>query len=105
MDAPGSITRCIRDLENGARRDEAAREIWDRFFEDLTRYALKQLKAMHAARGVADQEDAAARAFAKVCRGIESGRLKLGDREDLRKLLLWSTKGETIKQRNRLTSP
>src|SRR3712207_4985585 len=89
MDPQGSVTRCIRDLEDGRRREEAARELWDRFFADLARYALKKLQAMHAARGVADQEDAAARAFTKVCRGIERGQLKLTDREDLRKLLVW----------------
>jgi DNA-directed RNA polymerase specialized sigma24 family protein len=98
MDPMGSITGHIRDLEAGERRDEAARALWDRYFAGLARYALKLLQAMHAARDIADEEDAALRAFAKVCRGIERGQLKIGSRVDLLKLLLWSTRGEAINQ-------
>jgi DNA-directed RNA polymerase specialized sigma24 family protein len=98
MDSPGSITQCIRDLEAGRRRDEAARVLWDRYFAGLARYAVRLLQAMHAPRGVADEEDAALRAFAKVCQGIERGQLRLGGRDDLLKLLRWSTRGEAISQ-------
>ena len=91
----GSVTMCIRDLETRERREEAVRKLWDRYFEGLVRHALKKLRAMHAARGIADQEDAAVRAFAKVCRGIEAGQLRIGDRGDFLKLLRWSTNNET----------
>jgi hypothetical protein len=97
----GSITQHIRDLGRGERREEAVRELWDRYFEGLVRYALKKLRAMHAARGIADQEDAAVRAFAKVCRGIEAGQLRIGNRGDFLKLLRWSTNNETKNQVNR----
>jgi DNA-directed RNA polymerase specialized sigma24 family protein len=98
MDSPGSITRCILDLEAGERRDEAARVLWDRYFAGLTRYAMRMLQGMHAFGGNADEEDAAVRAFAKVCRGIERGQLKPGGRVDLLKLLRWSVRGEAINQ-------
>jgi hypothetical protein len=96
MDSLGSITQCIHDLEAGERRDEAAQVLWDRYFAELSRYAVKMLRSMCAGRGIADEEDAALRAFTKVCRGIESGQLKLGNRQDFRRLLRWSTRGEAL---------
>jgi DNA-directed RNA polymerase specialized sigma24 family protein len=98
MDSLGSITQCIRDLEAGVRRNEAAQALWDRYFGGLARYAMTRLQAMHVARAVADEQDAALWAFDKVCRGIERGQLKLGGRDDFLKLLRWSTRGEAIKQ-------
>jgi DNA-directed RNA polymerase specialized sigma24 family protein len=47
-------------------------------------------------RGAADEEDAAERAFTKVCRGIESGQLKLSSRIDLRKVLRSAAAREVI---------
>ena len=62
MDHPGTITRIIRDLEGAdqVRRDHAVRELWERFFADLTSYARRRLRAMNAPVGPADEEDAAA---------------------------------------------
>ena len=90
MDHPGTITRIIRDLEGAdqIRRDRAARELWERFFADLTTYARRRLRSMNVPVGPADEEDAAARAFSKVCRGIERGQLKLANRVDLTRVLL-----------------
>src|SRR4051812_14244053 len=98
MASIGSITRCIRNLEGGERREEVARELWDRFYGELARHALRRLRAMQAAHGIADEEDAAERAFTKVCRGIENGQLKLENRVGLRKLLLAATAREAINQ-------
>src|SRR4051795_3815033 len=98
MSTDGTITGLIRDLEDGARREEAARALWEHYFAGLARFALKKLRAMHALGGPADEEDAAERAFTKVCRGIESGRLKLGGRTDLLRLLLKATEREAINQ-------
>jgi len=94
----GTITRCIRDLEGGdsSRRDDAARELWEYFFADLMCYARRRLQAARAPRGSADEEDAAEHAFTKVCRGIESGQLKLGNRVDLYKVLRSATTREVI---------
>jgi DNA-directed RNA polymerase specialized sigma24 family protein len=98
MDHPGTITRIIRELEGaeGPRRDDAVRELWERFFADLTVYARKRLRAMNAPMGLADEEDAAARAFTKVCRGIERGQLKLANRVDLTKVLRSATAREVF---------
>jgi DNA-directed RNA polymerase specialized sigma24 family protein len=98
MDHPGTITRIIRDLEGAdqARRDDAVRELWERFFADLTNYARRRLRAMNAPVGPADEEDAAARAFSKVCRGIERGQLKLANRVDLTRVLRSATTREVF---------
>ncbi len=98
MSQTGTITRCIRDLERGetSQRDAAARELWEYFFADLMCYARRRLQAAHASRGSADEEDAAERAFTRVCRGIERGQLKLGNRVDLYKVLRWATTREVI---------
>ncbi len=72
------------------------RELWERFFADMTIYARKRLRAMHAPLGPADEEDAAARAFTKVCRGIERGQFKLASRVDLTKVLWSATAREVI---------
>jgi DNA-directed RNA polymerase specialized sigma24 family protein len=99
MDDVGTITRCIRDLEVGQtpRRDAAARELWEYFFADLMCYARRKLHSAHAVTGFADEEDAAERAFTKVCHGIERGQLKLGNRIDLYKVLRSATTHEVIK--------
>jgi DNA-directed RNA polymerase specialized sigma24 family protein len=107
MSLPGTITRIIRNLEGAERlrRDAAVRELWERFFVDLTVYARKRLKAMHAPLGPADEEDAAARAFTKVCRGIERGQLKLANRVDLTKVLRSATAREVFTLRSRAKGP
>jgi DNA-directed RNA polymerase specialized sigma24 family protein len=107
MDLPGTITRIIRKLEGAERlrRDAAVRELWERFFADLTIYARKRLKAMNAPLGPADEEDAASRAFMKVCRGIERGQLKLANRVDLTKVLRSATAREVFTLLSRAKGP
>jgi DNA-directed RNA polymerase specialized sigma24 family protein len=107
MDHPGTITRIIRDLEGAERprRDDAVRLLWERFFADLTAYARKRLRAMHVPMGPADEEDAASRAFTKVCRGIERGQLKLAGRVDLTKVLRSATAREVFSQLSRSRNP
>jgi DNA-directed RNA polymerase specialized sigma24 family protein len=103
MDLSGTITRFMRDLEEGTtpRRDDAARELWEYFFADMSCYARKRLRAMNAATGPADEEDAAERAFTKVCRAIERGKLKLGHRVDLQKVLRSATAHEVLNLHHR----
>jgi DNA-directed RNA polymerase specialized sigma24 family protein len=88
----------MRDLERGQtqRREDAVRDLWEYFFADLACHARKRLRAMNAPTGPADEEDAAERAFTKVCRAIERGRLKLGHRVDLQKVLLTATAREVL---------
>jgi DNA-directed RNA polymerase specialized sigma24 family protein len=94
----GSVTECMNDLANGGSsvRDNAALKLWEHFFSDLMCYASKRLRAANAARGWADGEDAAERAFTKVCLGIERGQLKLGNRVDLSKVLHTATTREVL---------
>jgi DNA-directed RNA polymerase specialized sigma24 family protein len=88
----------MRDLEESdrPRRNDAARELWEYFFADMMCYAKRRLRAMHAPTGAADEEDAAERAFTKVCRAIEAGRLKLGHRVDLHRVLKSQTGREVL---------
>ena len=57
MDQPGTITRIIRELESAdqLRRDAAVRELWERFFADLTSFARTRLRAMNTPVGAADE--------------------------------------------------
>jgi ECF sigma factor len=103
MSQTGTITQCIRVLEGGEtpRRDDAVRELWEYFFADLMIYARRRLQASNTRSGLADEEDAAERAFTKICRGIERGRLKLGNRVDLYNVLRSATTREVINLRHR----
>jgi DNA-directed RNA polymerase specialized sigma24 family protein len=103
MEQPGTITRIIRELEGAEvpQRDAAVRELWERFFADLTTFARRRLRAMNTPVGPADEEDAASRAFTKVCRGIELGQLKLANRVDLAKVLRSATTREVLTLRSR----
>jgi hypothetical protein len=100
MSETGSITEALRALEGGDGREEAAMKLWVRYFSGIQNYALRKLRIMlpthHASHEEA--EDVAARAFAKVCRGIEAGRLRsrLAGRDDFLKVLRWSARGEAI---------
>lgn len=108
IDEPGTITRIIRELEGAElpQRDAAVRELWERFFADLTNYGRRRLRATNTPMGPADEEDAASRALTKVCRGIQSGQLKLGNRVDLANVLRSATAREvlTLRTRARITS-
>ena len=44
MDLPGTITRCIRDLEAGEGPGETTPcELWEHFFADMMLYARRRL--------------------------------------------------------------
>jgi DNA-directed RNA polymerase specialized sigma24 family protein len=94
----GSVTECMHELANSETsvRDNAALKLWEYFFSDLMCYASRRLRAANASRGWADEEDAAERAFTKVCLGIERGQLKLGNRVDLSKVLHSATTREVL---------
>jgi hypothetical protein len=51
----GSVSRLITDLKNGDH--EAARQIWQLYFENIVRLARKRLREVP--RAMADEEDAA----------------------------------------------
>ena len=88
-DSQGSVTGWIGALAGG-EADEAARRLWERYFDQLVRVARDRLRA--APRGPADAEDAALSAFDSLCRGVAAGRFpRLAGRDDLWRLLVTIT--------------
>ncbi len=91
----GSVTHWIGALKDGD--DEAARELWQRYFDGLVRVARNRLG--NARRAVADEEDAALSAFHCLCRGAAAGRFpQLADRDNLWRLLATLTAQKAIDQ-------
>jgi DNA-directed RNA polymerase specialized sigma24 family protein len=89
----GSVSQKIHALKSGD--EEAAAELWDRYFNVLVQVARRQLGA--APRRVADEEDVALSVFDSLCRGASRGRfIELTDRDDLWKLLLKITRQKTV---------
>jgi DNA-directed RNA polymerase specialized sigma24 family protein len=88
-DSGNSVTRWVNDLKAGDR-GEAARLLWQRYFERLARLAQGRLQ--RAARGPADGEDVALSVFDSFFRAAAAGRFpELGDRDDLWRLLVTIT--------------
>ena len=98
-DSRGSVTRWIGELAGG-EADEAARRLWERYFDQLVRVARDRLHA--ARRGPADEEDAALSAFDSLCRGVAAGRFpRLAGRDELWRLLVAITGRKAADQRER----
>ncbi|MCO6455182.1 MAG: helix-turn-helix domain-containing protein [Pirellulaceae bacterium] len=93
----GSVTVWLDSLKRGD--DEAARQLWNRYFARLVGLARSRLAA--APTRLADEEDAALSAFDSFCRGAEQGRFRqLEDRDDLWQLLVVLTVRKILDQRN-----
>jgi len=85
MSPEDSVTRGIRGMKAGAA--DAARPLWERYFDRLVRLARSCLGAQVPQRA-ADAEDVALSAFASFCRRAEQGQLPLlRDRDNLWPLL------------------
>lgn len=85
MSSHGSVTRWYRELEQG--NDDAASQLWNRFFGRIVRLAGRRLGS--APRQVSDEEDVALSAFKSLCRGIRDGRFPtLAGRDELWRLLI-----------------
>jgi DNA-directed RNA polymerase specialized sigma24 family protein len=83
----GSVTRWIGELKAGD--DDAAGQLWQRYFDGLVRLARKKLEAVRRVGGAEDEEDAALSAFQSLCAGATEGRFdRLKDRDDLWRLLV-----------------
>ena len=86
-DEGGSVTGWILDLRGGD--PEAARALWDRYFDDLVRLARAKLRATRRRGADEDEEDAALGAFDSFCAGLARGNFPdLVDRSDLWRLLV-----------------
>jgi DNA-directed RNA polymerase specialized sigma24 family protein len=99
-DAEGSVTHWIGDLKQGDH--DAARPLWERYFERLVRLARKKLPGAGRRGADADEEDVALSVFDSLCRGAAEGRFtKLSDRDDLWRLLVVITARKAINQAKR----
>ena len=95
MDAQGSITQQIAGLKEG--NDEAARQIWERYFTRLVALARQNLRS--ASRRVEDEEDLVVTVFEKVARlAREGGLRKLDGRDDLWQVLVLVTRQQAVNQ-------
>ena len=84
-DDTGSVTIWVDALRAGD--PEAARQLWQRYFQSLVRLARSRLQAR--ARGAADEEDVALSAFDSFYEGMTRGRFPdLADRDDLWRVLV-----------------
>jgi DNA-directed RNA polymerase specialized sigma24 family protein len=99
-DDHGSVTRWIDALRCGD--EEAAQQLWRRYFESLVRLARPRLRSQ--ARVVADEEDVVLSAFDSFYAGMARGRYPdLADRDDLWRLLVTIT-ARKASDRNRWES-
>ena len=90
-----SVTQWINDLKDGD--EQAAQQLWERYFEALTRLARRKLGMLP--RRVADEEDIALSAFDSFYRKASDGKFpKLDDRDDLWKLLFTITERKAYGQ-------
>jgi DNA-directed RNA polymerase specialized sigma24 family protein len=99
-DEEGSVTRWIMELKGGDH--EAARALWDRYFEDCVRLARGKLKATRRLGADEDEEDAALSAMNSFCAGAARGNFPLlVDRDDLWRLLVVITARKAWSQAER----
>jgi DNA-directed RNA polymerase specialized sigma24 family protein len=83
-----SISDWLQRLRHGD--EQAARRLWERFFERMVAVARRRLGA--GPRRAGDEEDAALSAFADFTRAVKAGRFPdLRDRDELWALLLTFT--------------
>ena len=93
-----SVGHWIASLKAGD--GEAAEKLWRHYFDDLVRLARARLR--DAPKAVADEEDAALSAFDSFCKGASRGRYpRLGDRDDLWRLLVVITERKALDQAQR----
>jgi RNA polymerase sigma factor (sigma-70 family) len=91
-----SVSAWIDDLKAGEH--EAARKLWERYFEKLVNLARRELGSK-SRRREADEEDVAQRVFKSLWQGAEAGRFpKLTDRNDLWALMIKLTEHKVIDQ-------
>ena len=98
---PSAITHWIEQLKEGD--NEAARQLWNRYFDKLVCAAKKRLAG--GPNRAADEEDVVVSVFESLCRGAAKGQFeRLTDRQDLWMLLLAITKQKSVNEIRRRTS-
>ena len=91
MSHEGSVTRLIHDLrlEDPAKRDVAARLIWQRYFHSLLELARSHLD--RRVRPRTDEEDIAQSMYKSFCLRQQRGEFDLAGRDELWRLLVTIT--------------
>jgi DNA-directed RNA polymerase specialized sigma24 family protein len=98
MPSEKSVTWWIGALKEG--NEEAARELWQRYFDKLVRLA--RIRLGTAPRRVADEEDVVLSVFRCLCDGASRGQFsQLTDRDDLWRLLATMTARKAVDQQRR----
>ena len=103
MDSGGeqSVSLWIQHVKQGD--PDAARELWERYFEKLVQVAASKMRDMP--RREMDEEDVALTVFETLCRGAAAGRYEqLQNRDDLWRLLMAITQHKVVDQVRRRTS-
>lgn len=96
-----SVTRLIEELKVG--REDAAAQLWSRYFGQLVTLAKHRLG--NAERRVSDEEDLAVSVFFALCDGAANQRFdQLQNRNDLWMLLVAITSNKAVDQVRRQTS-
>jgi DNA-directed RNA polymerase specialized sigma24 family protein len=99
----GSITQWISALKAGD--PDAARVLWERYFDKLVRMAAARLRGAPGLSAVDGEESAALSAFESVCIGAKLGRFPhLSDRDDLWQILVMVTARKVCDQIERRTA-
>lgn len=99
-DDRGSVSLWVGALKSGDH--EAARQLWERYFEKLVRLARAKLRATRRTGVHEDEEDAALSAFESFCAGAARGKFpQLMDRDDLWRLLVVITARKALDQLQR----
>jgi DNA-directed RNA polymerase specialized sigma24 family protein len=99
----GSITQWIGDLKAG--NSDAARKLWERYFDKLVRTAAARLRGAPGSPASEDEDDAALSAIESVCNGAKLGRFpRLSDRNDLLRILVMVTSRKVYDQIERRTA-
>jgi hypothetical protein len=91
MDNAGSVTRLAVQLRSGSarEREDAAREIWQRYFPALLELARRNLSPRVRQRE--DEDDVLQNMYASFCARQQRGAFDLADRSDLWRLLVTMT--------------
>jgi DNA-directed RNA polymerase specialized sigma24 family protein len=90
-----SVSQWIANLQKGDA--EAAQRLWDRYFEQLVKFARRRLGS--SPRQIKDEEDLALSVFDSFCRGAKAGRLAgLKDHHELWWTLLAITRRKVVDQ-------
>src|SRR5271166_2852365 len=99
----GSITQWISGLKAGD--PDAARALWERYFDKLVRMAAARLQGAPGSSAAESEESAALNAFESVCNGARLGRFpRLSDREDLWQILVMVAARKVCDQIERRTA-